>query len=60
MSGYSSARRDSTTDSEFETTRKGNFFSDDGLCVTESDDEIKNMRDLIDQKVFLEFLSEFL
>eukprot|EP00111_Clytia_hemisphaerica_P006364 TCONS_00018439-protein len=51
LSGYSSARRDSTTDdSEFEArVVKGEFFSDDGI-VTESEDEIRNMRDLIDQK----------
>lgn len=50
-SGYSSMRKDSTTDSEFETLKEP-FFSDDGLCASESDDDnLKNMRDIIDQKV---------
>ena len=40
-------------DPSLRSSRKsGTFFSDDGLCsVTESDDDVKNMRYLIDQKV---------
>ena len=52
-SGYSASgsAREESTDSELDS-RKDSFFSDEYLYSTESDeDNLKHMRELIDQKV---------